>query len=92
MPTPSAYMLNQRAVGALLLEWTNYLNRWRPAATIAHEHWQAASAARLDRVSHPEHPLDDCPLCSGLLGQGYRFGLPRPAALTAAGPGRFDDL
>ncbi len=75
---PSAYALNLKISGALMLELLNYCAAWRALATVSSESWRSALVQRCDRENMPEHPVQGCSLCGLRTGMGAVFDLPMP--------------
>lgn len=91
LPTPSAYVLNQRTAALAVQEFLNYVAGWRPTATFAGESWSTGKLMRADRDNYPDAPADCCPVCTLRLGQGRSVPLPSArrasvAATTGSAP------
>lgn len=86
LPTPSAYVLNQRTAALAVQELLNYVTGWRSTATFAGESWSTGTLMRADRDNYPDAPAECCPACSLRLGRGT--SIPLPSVRSAAGVAR----
>ena len=84
VPTPSAYMLNQRTAALGAQELTNFVTGWRPLATVIQERWRSGAMQRADRGNYPEQPDPECPVCSFRIGRGWSVPLPSAGQTLAA--------
>jgi hypothetical protein len=75
-PSPSIYPLNLQTVSWLIQELLN----WLCGRSVAHSIYYRTDRnliERLDRLNYSVGPLDDCPICSSLLGTCNENKLPQ---------------